>query len=103
MDRREFLNYSGEAVLGLSLLGSSKLSLGYAESTAPKVRLGVIGIGMRGKTFLKGAMSAFKDKLEIVAVCDIIPDRVEQVSLRDGVQSRPLADSPLLKCVVRRK
>lgn len=50
---------------------------GYAAPKLDKVRIGLIGLGMRGP----GAVErlSFLEGVEIVALCDIYPDRVEKM------------------------
>lgn len=50
---------------------------GYAAPKLDKVRIGLIGLGMRGP----GAVErlSFLEGVEIVALCDIFPDRVEKM------------------------
>ena len=48
---------------------------GFAAPAIPKVRIGMIGLGMRGPDAVK--RMSFIEGVEIVALCDKIPDRVK--------------------------
>lgn len=96
-DRRDFLRKSiisaGILATGFSSHASSYLAdpsegrknknkqrfnmSGYAAPKLDKVRIGLIGLGMRGP----GAVErlSFLEGVEIVALCDIFPDRVEKM------------------------
>lgn len=98
--RREFLKISGLAGLGLFGTGMSNFSSaeemerlpelikrkrvqhfnmsGFAAPKLDKVRVGFIGLGMRGP----GAVSRMSkiEGVEIVALCDLIPEKVDKVT-----------------------
>ncbi len=93
--RREFLKLAGLGLIGTSIpqiskadsifatgntFKSSKQIFNMCNFAAPKldvVRVGVIGLGMRGP----GAVDRLSkiEGVEIKALCDLIPDRVEKV------------------------
>ena len=62
--RRDFIKKTS-AVLGASMLPT----LGYARNDYPKVRLGFIGVGLRGQEHLQMALS--RNDVEVVALCDV--------------------------------
>ncbi len=62
---------------------------GYAAPKIPTVRVAVIGIGMRGSEAVKRL--SYIDGLEIVALCDKYPDRVEKAQLTLEKSGRPKA------------
>ncbi len=63
--RRTFLKTTAAATLGASLLPS----LGFASSSDEKLRLGFIGVGLRGQNHLELALS--RKDVEVVAICDV--------------------------------
>jgi predicted dehydrogenase len=63
--RRTFLKTTAAATLGASLLPS----LGFASSADEKLRLGFIGVGLRGQNHLELALS--RKDVEVVAICDV--------------------------------
>ena len=71
--RRNFIKTTTAATLGASLLPS----LGFSTSDQ-KVRLGIIGVGLRGQSHLELALS--RNDVEVVALCDI-QERMMDMSL----------------------
>lgn len=73
MKRRNFiaktLSYSSGAAFLPHLVRSQSI-----EQT--KVRLGFIGVGLRGRDHL--AMALYRDDVEIVAICDVDPNAIQQ-------------------------
>jgi predicted dehydrogenase len=63
--RREFIKTSAVAGLGFSILPSSSL----AADKATKVRLGFIGVGLRGQNHLELALN--RNDVDVIAICDI--------------------------------
>ena len=63
--RRDFMKTTASAGLALSVLPSSVLS----KDKDPKVKLGFIGVGLRGQNHLELALS--RTDVEVVAICDI--------------------------------
>jgi hypothetical protein len=95
-NRRDFLKLAGLGLLGATVPQISHASTtdrlylnskkkhhqsfnmsGYAAPKLDTVRVGVIGLGMRGP----GAVNRLSkiEGVEIMAICDLIPDRVDQV------------------------
>lgn len=64
--RRNFIKTSAAAGLGLTILPSGTL---LAKDKAPKVRLGFIGVGLRGQSHLDLALK--RSDTEVVAICDV--------------------------------
>ncbi len=64
--RRDFIRTSTTAGLGLSILPSGLL---FSKDKDPKVRLGFIGVGLRGQGHLELALN--RTDTEVVAICDI--------------------------------
>jgi hypothetical protein len=65
MDRREFVRNTAVGLAGLTILPSGLL---FAKN-ADKVRLGYIGVGLRGRNHIGEGL--LRDDVEIVAICDI--------------------------------
>ena len=72
MQRRDFIQKTA-LVSSLSLI--SNINFG-AKPEDKKVRLGFIGVGMRGRNHLEMAM--FRDDVEINAICDIDPNSIAE-------------------------
>ncbi len=65
MNRREFVKNTATGIAGLTILPSGLL---FAKN-ADKVRLGYIGVGLRGRNHIGEGL--LRDDVEIVAICDI--------------------------------
>lgn len=63
--RRTFLKTTAAATLGASLLPT----FGFSSSADEKLRLGFIGVGLRGQNHLELALS--RKDVEVVAICDV--------------------------------
>ncbi len=63
--RREFIKTTATVTVGASILPH----LGFSKEGDPKVRLGFIGVGLRGQNHLELALS--RNDVEVVAICDI--------------------------------
>jgi predicted dehydrogenase len=63
--RRNFIKTTAAATIGTSILPS----LGFSAITEEKVRLGIIGVGLRGQGHLELALA--RPDVEVVAICDI--------------------------------
>lgn len=63
--RRTFLKTTAAATLGASLLPT----FGFSSATDEKLRLGFIGVGLRGQNHLELALS--RKDVEVVAICDV--------------------------------
>jgi predicted dehydrogenase len=72
MKRRDFVKDISIAAAGVSLFSPSRL---FAQHAATKVRLGIIGVGLRGQNHLQNAL--LRSDVDIVAICDI-DDRMLQ-------------------------
>jgi predicted dehydrogenase len=64
--RRNFIKASSVAGLGLTILPSSVV---FSKDKDPKVRLGFIGVGLRGQSHLELALR--RNDAEVVAICDV--------------------------------
>lgn len=66
MNRRNFVRNTGLAAAAFSLLPTSQL---FSQSAKTKVRLAIIGVGLRGQNHLELALK--RSDTEVVAICDI--------------------------------
>ncbi len=73
--RRDFLKTTALAGVGLSVLSSPL----YAGASDTKLRLGFIGVGLRGQSHLELAL--LRNDVEVVALCDI-QQRMMDMSLK---------------------
>lgn len=64
--RRDFIKSTAIAGAGLSILPSGVL---FAKEAEPRVRVGFIGVGMRGQNHLDLALR--RSDVEVVAICDV--------------------------------
>ncbi|NII26776.1 Gfo/Idh/MocA family oxidoreductase [Pseudoflavitalea sp. X16] len=65
MNRRNFVRNAGIATAGFAILPASQLFAGQQQ----KVRIGIIGVGLRGQNHLDNALH--RSDVEIAAICDI--------------------------------
>ena len=65
MDRRDFIKQGAIATAGLTILPAGSL---FAQTQTTKVRLGYIGVGLRGRNHIQEGL--LRDDVEIVAICD---------------------------------
>ena len=73
INRRDFIKTTSGAGL---YLASGLAGVGAACTSQRPVRIGFVGVGGRGTSMLKVALSM--EGVEIAAVCDIIPEKVER-------------------------
>lgn len=86
--RRVFVKNMALATAGLSLAPS--LSFGYdLNNTQDKLRLGFIGVGLRGTNHLNNAL--LREDIEITAICDIDKVRTDMAlaSIKEAGQKPP--------------
>ncbi|MFZ5972094.1 MAG: Gfo/Idh/MocA family protein [Bacteroidota bacterium] len=74
--RREFIKSAAMAGAGLTILPSS---VAFPKNQATKVRLGFIGVGLRGQNHLELALK--REDVTVVAICDI-QQRMIDMSLK---------------------
>ena len=63
--RRNFIKTTTAAGIGASLLPT----LGFSNTSDEKIRLGIIGVGLRGQNHLELALA--RTDVEVVAICDV--------------------------------
>jgi predicted dehydrogenase len=63
--RRQFITSAAMAGAGLTMLPSEA----FAQQDRPRIKLGIIGVGLRGQSHLELAL--LRDDVEVVALCDI--------------------------------
>jgi len=66
MRRREFLRNTGITAAGLSILPEKSI---FAGNAAPKLKIAMIGVGLRGQNHL--ALILQRDDVELVAIADV--------------------------------
>lgn len=71
IDRRSFVKTSGMAAAGLAFAPAFVFD---KEKLKDKVRIGFIGVGLRGTNHLNNIL--FRPDVEVPAICDIDPDRL---------------------------
>ncbi len=71
MDRRDFIRKSAMAGAVLSM-PAGMFARGIAKE---KVRIGFIGVGLRGCNHLRNVL--MRDDVEVPAICDIDPERLD--------------------------
>ena len=88
MDRRGFIKSAAGA--GLFVAASGFKNMVSPSSPGRPVRIGFVGVGSRGMAMLKNAL--MHEGVEIPAVCDIVPEKVEQAQnlIQKAGQARPL-------------
>lgn len=64
MNRRNFVRNAGITTAGLAILPASQL---FAQQQ--KIRIGIIGVGLRGQNHLDNALR--RSDVEVTAICDI--------------------------------
>ncbi|MCK5839772.1 MAG: Gfo/Idh/MocA family oxidoreductase, partial [Bacteroidales bacterium] len=79
IDRRNFIKTTAIAAAGVALAPGNVFGIGSSNS---KVRLGFIGVGLRGEWHLHNALA--RDDVEVTAICDINPKRL--VIAQDMIQ-----------------
>ena len=78
MKRRDFVRNISIAGVGIGFIHPSPL---FYKTTASKVRLGIIGTGLRGQNHLWNALQ--RQDVDVVAICDV--DEVSLQSARELV------------------
>jgi hypothetical protein len=66
MKRREFLRNTGITAAGLSIIPEKSI---FAGTAAPKLKIAIIGVGLRGQNHL--ALILQRDDVELVAIADV--------------------------------
>jgi predicted dehydrogenase len=78
IDRREFIEKGTKLTLGISALGLISNSSFAAHNPGNKLRMALVGTGSRGSTtWGKDLLIQYADQLDMVALCDINPKRVD--------------------------
>ena len=92
MNRRQFVVKTGAAIAGTGLV-SPLTSIMAKQKPAKKMRLAIIGTGIRGvNTYGKELMADYSDYVEIVGLCDINPSRVKFAKKYIGVNCPTFTD-----------
>lgn len=100
MKRRDFLAYSGSAILGGLTLGNS--SGAGMSAAAGKNRVLLVGTGSRGSSFWgSDLIRTFGQQLEFVGLCDSNPGRVAYAKKKMGVSCPTSTDFDALIAEVK--
>ena len=75
IDRRRFLQESADAMAAATVAGTASSSLGAEEESVKPVRIGVVGVGGRGRWHVKNLLS-YQENVIIPAICDYQKDRL---------------------------
>lgn len=96
--RRDFLLGAATAVGAVAATSSGCVGVGgggrvgnmgdFACAPLPRIRLGLIGCGARGSIAVKRLLNV--PGVDIVAVCDKLPERAEKIAASAAVDGRPL-------------
>ena len=75
--------------------------IGVPFQARDQVRLGIIGVGGRGTSLLKDLLAV--DKVEIRAICDLVPEKVAraQKAVTDAGQPQPTAFTKSVSATTR--
>ncbi len=78
INRREFIDKGAKLTLGISALGLISNKSYATQESGNKLRIALVGTGSRGtSTWGKDLVDEYADQLEMVALCDINPKRVD--------------------------
>ena len=78
INRREFIEKGTKLTLGISALGLISNSSFAAREPGKKLNIALVGTGSRGtRTWGKDLMIQYPDQLDMVALCDINPKRLD--------------------------
>lgn len=83
--RRSFVKLAAAAATGFTILPSSTVFSGAREA---KVRLGFIGVGLRGQDHLSLALE--RDDVEVVAICDVQQRMIDSSKDRIKKAGKPM-------------
>jgi hypothetical protein len=83
--RRSFIKQAAMTATGLSLLPSTSL---FSQDRNAKVRLGFIGVGLRGQNHLDLAL--MRNDVEVVAICDIQQRMIDRSKERIKKAGKPM-------------
>ncbi|WP_034040773.1 Gfo/Idh/MocA family protein [Wocania ichthyoenteri] len=81
--RRNFIKKS--AITGAGIILAPNMSFGGTKNNSNRLRVGVIGVGLRGTNHLNNLLK--RDDVLVTAICDIDPSRIE-ISLNKISKSR---------------
>lgn len=74
MNRKDFVKSTGLALASFTIPGKSVLAMGTAADT--KVRMGIIGVGLRGQSHLDLLLR--RNDVDLIAICDIDNDMLNR-------------------------
>lgn len=85
MNRREFVKNSSLTAAALTILPEKSLFAGYAGE---KVKIAMIGVGLRGQNHLELVLK--RDDVDLVAICDVDPRMLEMAKAMITKSGKPM-------------
>lgn len=83
--RRSFIKNAAMAATGMGILSSTSV---FSQDRTTKVRLGFIGVGLRGQNHLDLAL--MRDDVDVVAICDVQQGMIDMSKARIKKAGRPM-------------
>jgi predicted dehydrogenase len=83
--RRSFIKNAAIAASAFTILPSSAI---FGQNRDPKVRLGFIGVGLRGQNHLDLALR--RNDVEVVAICDVQQNMIDSSKQRIKKAGKPM-------------
>lgn len=85
MDRRQFVRNSGIAAAAATILPENSV---FASSKADKVKIAIIGVGLRGQNHMELLLK--REDVELVAICDIEPRMLNSAKAAIAKSGKPM-------------
>ena len=85
MNRREFVRNSGLTAAAVTILPENPL---FASSKADKVKIAIIGVGLRGQNHLDLLLK--RDDVDLVAICDVEPRMLNTAKAMIAKSGKPM-------------
>jgi len=85
MDRRQFVRNSGIAAAAATILPENSV---FASSRADKVKIAMIGVGLRGQNHLELLLK--REDVDLVAICDVEPRMLDAAKAMVAKSGKPM-------------